>query len=61
VSFHRFTAEFTIEVLQQGEADTGDPLQMPEDLAQALIDEIKVKAKPNKGGKQYRVVKAAKK
>jgi hypothetical protein len=61
VAHHRFSADFTIELLQQGEPDTGDPLAMPDDLVQAVIEEIKLKAKPNKGGKQYRVVKAEKK
>lgn len=60
MAHHRFSAEFTIELLQQGEADTGDPLAMPDDLAQAVIDEIR-KVKPSKGGKQYKVVKAEKK
>jgi hypothetical protein len=61
MAHHRFSADFTIEVLEQGEPDTGVTLPMPDDLAQALIDEIKLKAKPNKGGKQYKVVKASKK
>ena len=61
MAHHRFSADFTIEVLQQGEPDTGAALSMPDDLAQSLIDEIKVKAKPSKGDKQYRVVKASKK
>jgi hypothetical protein len=61
MAHHRFSADFTIEVLQQGEPDTGEPLPMPDDLAQSLIAEIKVKARPTKGGKQYKVVKAEKK
>jgi hypothetical protein len=61
VTHHRFSADFTIEVLQQGEPDTGDPLPMPDDLAKSLINEIRVKAGPSKGGKQYKVVKADKK
>jgi hypothetical protein len=61
VPHHRFFADFTIEVLEQGQPDTGAALPMPDDLAQALIGEIKVKAKPSNGGKQYKVVKAEKK
>jgi hypothetical protein len=61
VAHHRYSADFTIEVLEQGEPDTGEALAMPDDLAQSLIAEIKVKAKPRKGDKQYRVVKAEKK